>query len=334
MFTTVRGSAFPPVFTPEQCAPEEPLASVTLGRPDAPKTAFVLHGLFSGKETMRPFVSRMLKDHEEALQDWQFVLVDSPNHGQSPRRSAPFTADRFARDVCGLAMSQGRTMDALIGHSHGGGVALAALRAPWNPVLSPRGLSVMALDSAVGTFDPEADTCDVAISKIMSFVDSVSKSATFPSPGQMFHSALDAGFPRATARWLSWLVVEVSPEPARRFGWRSCPSTARAFLADYARTDLWDVVLAPPAHANVELVTAAASPRWSDPSNARRVAQVAASASPATRITKLDGAGHWVHAERPKQLAAIIAGNLSRASPLQPQAPVGGSVPASLFSVL
>lgn len=91
------------------------------GRPQARALVF-LHGQpGSGADWQQ--VTRRLPAH------WQVVVADRPGYGSNPRPGGGFAAN--ARDVFDQMDSRGIQRAVLVGHSYGGGVALAAAsRAP------------------------------------------------------------------------------------------------------------------------------------------------------------------------------------------------------------
>ena len=104
------------------------------GRPRAPALVF-LHGQpGSGADWQQ--VIRLLPAH------WHTVAADRPGYGSNPRPAAGFAAN--ARDVFAQMDSRGIQRAVLVGHSYGGGVALAAAS------VAPHRVEAVVLLASVG----------------------------------------------------------------------------------------------------------------------------------------------------------------------------------------
>ena len=85
----------------------------------------------------------------------------------------------------------------------------------------------------------------------------------------------------------------------------------RDLIEDYARTDCWDIVEAPPAGCTLGLVIGGESEAFS-PSDRER-ARESPSGIPQVSVHLVEGAGHWVHVDAADALVALLT------SPRSPQ---------------
>lgn len=261
------------------------------------KTAYILHGLLGSGKNWIPFTKNLLQ--QNPLYD--FVLVDLRNHGDSAGFSSPHTLQACAHDVLRLADSLNRPMDAVIGHSLGGKVALAMLREPsCESVVGSDGTSVALVDTVPGTWDQSAmDTDKTSVLRILDFVSAMNKLPVFPTQRQVmeFARGKDWGFSDPMARFLAWNVVL---DENRHPKWRFCTETASALLRDHLANDMWSTVVSPPPFAKVELIVATESSRWSIPANHKRLDQLRATTT-AVPVHEIRS-GHWVHVDNPTAL--------------------------------
>ena len=255
-------------------------------------------------------------------------MFPSLTRTSSPPPSAFFYEQAAAAaDVASLALRLGTRIDAVVGHSLGGKIALQMLQSQvlWPAFASPsamraravlpptveRHVEVVLLDTVPGTWDQEAnDTDPDSILRIMDFLNS------HPLPvldrRVLVKALAEAGFSDSVQQWLSANLRplprdEVPMGAKRAYTWKFDPKTAKALLDDHLVTDLWDMVARPPSFANVNLVLAEQSSRWSCDSNRRHLKDV-----PRDRLYSVD-AGHWVHVDNPEETTDLLAMLLGKA---------------------
>lgn len=271
------------------------LAHLSVGAADAPKTAFVLHGILGSKENWRRFADRLA----EALPSWRFVLVDLRNHGDSGRGPSPNTLDVCAEDLKQLAEFIEVRPAAVVGHSFGGKVALAY--AASHPTLD----GVWVLDSDLGTSEAglggEVEAVIEALEKV---------ELPIPSRQSLVDTLTSRGLSRSLALWMTTnLRSRTENGPSDGLVWRFDLPSVKEMLADYRRTDMWPF-LESDGRPDVTIVVAAESNSWT--ADCRRRASELDTVGAIT-LEILPNAGHWLHVDNPGGLADLLAEGLDSA---------------------
>ncbi|NKB21611.1 MAG: alpha/beta fold hydrolase [Alphaproteobacteria bacterium] len=243
----------------------------------------VLHGLFGSGRNWASFAKQFFATY-------RVLTVDLRNHGASPWDSE-MTYPAMANDVIELIGAEGLEKPILLGHSMGGKVAMTAalshpelltglILADIAPVTyshSHAGLVdlMQALDVARYTRRSEADS-DLA------------KSIDDPNlRGFLLHNLL---FEEGGPRWqINLDVIPPSMPDLMRFPMEpgSCQFTGPVKLIAGSKSDF----VLPEHHETVR------------------------DFFPATDIQMIDGAGHWVHAQKPEEFGAQVTPFLAALSP-------------------
>lgn len=260
------------------------LSYLRQGAPDAPRLAFILHGILGSARNWRLWARRLASAHPT----WQFVVPDLRHHGESHEQLGANTVRACARDLAALATELGQSPDLVIGHSFGGKVAMAYGR---EMPAGLRGVWVLdAIPSAPGQLPPDHEVARV-----------IRALQTFQEPFDRRESVRDAlvgmGFSDMLA---GWMTTNLRRSEAG-FVWRFDLDAVLELLEDYMVDDLWPWLqqTAVPVH----LVRAGASDRW----DAHELARLQALPAPFEYIEMPD-AGHWLHVDDPDTLF----GHLSR----------------------
>ena len=254
------------------------------------RQAWVLHGILGSGGNLRSFARKLVQQ----LPAWELLLVDLRNHGDSGAAPEPQTVTACAEDLLQLAQSRGIAPQAALGHSFGGKVALR-----WAQLAEDQGLTpprVWVLDATPGPLDPsEGGTSDVA-----AVVGAVRQLPQPLSSREQLVDLLTArGFDESLARWMT-TNLRHTPDGLR---WRFQVDAVSAMLMDYAGLDLWPYLLNPNRKAQVDVVAAERSDRWSRAELSRFEG-----APPGLRLHRLEEAGHWVHVDNPEGLLRMIVG--------------------------
>ena len=240
----------------------------------------LLHG-FLGQARNLTTLARGLAEHEPAR---AVVTLDLTGHGASPALPPGADLPTLAGDVLATvrALAVPEPLE-LIGHSLGGRVALAAGR------LAPGALSrISLLDIGPSPLAPGAGETGRALAALLAA----------PARGasrDVFRAPLRAeGLPDAV---VEWLLLNLVAEPDG-YRWR----VDRAALAEFHRRaggeDLWPAVEGPRPFA-IRCVRGAGSGYLSD-ADARRLAEAGCP------VTTLEGAGHFLHLDRPREVLAWL----------------------------
>ena len=220
---------------------------------------------------------------------WGAALVDLRLHGDSRAGFAPpHTVHAAAEDVLALLPGLPGPVEALVGHSLGGKVVLAAQRAS-------------------GQRFPRAVVLDASPSRRPDGLGSEQSRDVLALLGRLpgaygtraeFVAAIEAGGqPRAIALWLAMAL-----EPAeRRFQLSlDLPGLESMFRSVLAEDD-WDVVTSVPAGHRVAFVVGGRS----DVVDAQVRTRLAA-LTPAVTLEEIPGAGHWLQVDAPDATFAAV----------------------------
>lgn len=251
--------------------------------------AVVLHGVFGSGANWRLFATRLAR----SLPDWGFVLVDLRGHGASQHAPPPHTVRAAADDVLRLEASLGLRVDAIVGHSFGGKVALTMCGIRPAPVHA-----AFVLDSTPGARGPTGGTLDV-----LAFLQSVPQ--PLPSRERFVELAL-ATMDRATA---DWIAMHVRPA-ADGFRIRLDLAAIGDLLADYFATDLWPVLEEGRGAHHHHVVVGGRSDVVTAADRAR-LETLEATTAGRLRLHVLDKAAHWVHVDDPTGLHDVLVAGLS-----------------------
>jgi esterase len=255
-------------------------------------TAIILHGILGSRRNWRSFTRRLAARYPH----WRYVTVDLRGHGDAHGAAEPHTVDACARDVARLAHTLGEPPRAVIGHSFGGKIALRYA------ALFPAHLeAVWSLDSPPGPWRRGADGGEIR--RLMDTIRALPMPAASRKRVRAHFSA--SGFDRSVAGWMSTNVHQV--EGGVR--WRFDLGVVEALMADYAATDVWDVVERPGGRVSPHIVLAGAGARWSAADRRRLLA------AGSTTVHLLPDAGHWVHVDDPQGVLRALGATLGSAGP-------------------
>lgn len=260
--------------------------------PDSQPVASVLflHGILGSGRNLRTLATRLCQQ----LPRLRVVLVDLRCHGDSVGAPPPHTVQACAQDLVTLVQHLGTQPAAVIGHSFGGKVALTYARENTDTTLR----QVWTLDTPPG-LHAAADPDELGVAQVVDLLEGV------PLPLSSRQALVDIltglGTPAPLAQWMTTNVKPVSPsEPASGLTWKFDLAGVRELLASYVATDLWPVLENPPPGLHLHVVRAAREARWT-PAILQRLHALPA----AVQVHSLD-TGHWLHAEDPDGLLALL----------------------------
>jgi pimeloyl-ACP methyl ester carboxylesterase len=244
----------------------------------------LLHGLLGSARNLST-LARLLSTRNP---DLTVVALDLPGHGASPPLPPDADADLLAREVLTTVRTLGLTEPLrLIGHSLGGRVALALARREPTAVAA-----VALLDIAPGPLPASGE-----VARVLEIL--LRAPATVATRAEARAWLVDAGLSAPLADWL--LLNLESADGGLR--WKVDRSALAALHARIAPEDLWPAVESPRAYA-VGCVRGGASAYVSD-ADARRLQ---AAGCP---VTTIEGAGHFLHAERPEEVVDAVLASLA-----------------------
>ncbi|MGB3052267.1 MAG: alpha/beta hydrolase [Polyangiales bacterium] len=261
---------------------------VTANSADPAKLMLFLHGILGNRANWRGIARRFVA----ARPDWGAVLVDLREHGDSLGLPAPHRLRAVTDDLAEVERSLALTIGGAIGHSFGGKVVLEWLRSRAN-----RSTEAWVIDASPSPSRSDGDTS--ATAEVLRTLDTLPRN--WPSREAFVAALAEAGQPRAIAEWLA-MNLRRTDDGGRRFGPEL--SVIRELIEDYARTDCWDIVEAPPPGCSLGLVIGAESKAFS-PADRERVERIA-ERNQQVSVHLVEGAGHWVHVDAPDAVLTLL----------------------------
>jgi esterase len=250
-------------------------------------TAVLLHGIY-GRGRNWAAIARGLTARRP---EWASALVDLRLHGASPAFDPPHTLAACADDVRHLIAGAAWPAPAgvVIGHSFGGKVALSLLADGPAPPLS----QVWIVDSTPAAGEP-AGTAWRMLAVARSLPPRVATRA------EAIDGLMAEGIGAEVAAWMASNLRRDGDGLAWALDW----DAMEALLRDFFARDLWRVVEAPPPGVALHFIKATQSSRLSEDACVRL--EAAGRATGRVHLHRVDG-GHWVHADNPAVVTALLA---------------------------
>jgi pimeloyl-ACP methyl ester carboxylesterase len=253
------------------------------------RSLYVLHGVY-GRGRNWTSIARQLAERRA---DWRSVLTDLRAHGDSPPMPGPNTIGEAAKDVARLAIHLERPVEAVLGHSFGGKVALH-----FAAVAPPALRQVWVIDST-----PAPRVPDGSAWRMLEIARR--HPGPFTTRAQAIAALESEGVAPAVA---SWMATNVSRKGGV-YGWRIDFDAMEALLRDFFRADLWHVIEMPPPGLTIHVVKGSES-SLIGPDVAARIEQ-ASRAHRRVHLHHVQG-GHWLNTDNPAALVALLARELPR----------------------
>ena len=255
------------------------LAHIRVG--DGPQPLAVLHGfLGSGRN-----LATLARDLAAGAPQSSVYVFDLPGHGGSP----PLAPDADLAAVARQLLASVRALNAmpwtLVGHSLGGRVALAAA------LLDPRAIAHLTLLDITPSALPTGGETGRVVDALLGAPEEARSREDFR-----------AWFARAglTPALTDWLLLNLE-RTGDRLRWRIDRAALAAFYPRINAEDLWRAVEAPRDYG-LHAVRGALSGYVSE-ADARRLEAAGA------RVDTVEGAGHFLHVDRPAEtLDRILKG--------------------------
>lgn len=272
------------------------LAYTLMTAPSAQPTRAMLflHGILGTRANWRGIARRFV----EARPSWAAVLVDLREHGDSLGLQPPHTLAVAAGDVAHLEGSLDLPVQGALGHSFGGKVVLQ-----WLHMRQGQPTEAWVVDASPSGHGLGRGATEVGA--VLGTLEALPRE--WPTRAAFVSAVTDAGRSEPLARWLA-MNLRRTETGARAFGPRL--DVVRALLEDYADTDLWPVVEAPPSGCTLDFVVGGRSAVFSRDDRERLDGIVAH--DPSVSVHVIEDAGHWVHVDAPESLLSLL---VSRGEP-------------------
>ena len=255
---------------------------------EASRMLYVLHGIFGSGRNWASVIRRFTTEKPE----WAARLIDIRQHGDSQGFAPPHTIAAAAADLDDLATAHGESPAAILGHSFGGKVALMYAREH-----APTIDQVWVIDST-----PDARTPDGSAWKMLELLRRIP--GEFGSRDELVQLLQTNGLATSLAQWMA---TNLAQGDDGRYRWRFELDSLEALLRDFYATDLWDVLEDPPGSAEIHMVKARESSILT--SEASQRIEDLNRKSGRVHLHVIDG-GHWVNAENPDALLALMTNYL------------------------
>jgi len=260
---------------------------------DAPQVWLAMvHGIFGRGSNLRTLARKIVERRSE----WGVFLVDLREHGRSMAMAPPHDIHSAARDLAELAAAlgrEGRAPVGLIGHSLGGKVVSRAAE-----LLGPELAHLWILDSSPSA-KPDAWSEKRDVPLVLRTLEAVVPDV---KDRKSFVAALqERGLSAEISRWLAMSFDDERGLFSLDLG------SMRSLLESYYLDDVWHLFEDQKLTAEAHFVIGEKSTSL-DSADRRRLRELERSTAKVV-VHDID-AGHWLHAERPAELAALIAEHL------------------------
>lgn len=267
--------------------PKTSLAAIRVTAADPPTREIVmLHGIY-GRGRNWQAIARGLVAARPEYGCW---LVDLPYHGDSGPGTHGNTVGGIAADMDDWFLARGVAPDGILGHSYGGKIALALAEA--RDRAAP--LQVWVIDSTAEVKEPSGSAWTML--EIIRRLP-----GRFRTRDEAVAAIVQGGYPLGVAQWMGTNLIR----EGQSFVWRLDFDVMERLLTDFFTTDLWHVVEAPGPHLDLHFVKASESSAISS----EAVRRIEAAPHDRVHLHRREG-GHWIHAESPDAVTALLVDHL------------------------
>jgi esterase len=252
---------------------------VTAGERPPRRWMLVLHGLLGRGSNWRTLTRALVDAHP----DWGAALLDLRMHGASLGFAPPHTVEAAAEDLDGVASALPGKVEAVLGHSLGGKVALS-----WAGRRTGL-LYAFLLDTNPGP-RPEGrgSETSLAVLSVLRKLPSV-----WPSREAFVAEVEALGQPSSMARWLAMNLQR----DAAGFVFSLDMTAMESLLQDGLARDDWRLLESPPRGLVLHFILGGRSSTVQG-EDLRRLERLAKEGR--LRLTVLPKAGHWVQVDDPE----------------------------------
>ena len=271
-----------------------------------------LHGILGSGQNLRSFARKVAN----AYPGTKCVLVDLRGHGDSPSIVGPSntnnTVDACADDVSALMtnLSIKPKESILWGHSFGGKVVLSLLS---NQVNHMPCKAAWIIDSQPGLVPLKGFHNNQNPQSVEGIIGALSTlKPPFESKEMLMQQIGAHGIDRAIQ---TWMTTNVERDENAQFQWKFNLDVVKELFVDYCQKDMWatlsnnngssDAAALDP-NVKLHLVRGMKNPFW-ERSTTQELLESALKSNSNLYCHDVD-AGHWLHAEKPKELFDVMVG--------------------------
>jgi len=249
---------------------------------------FVLHGILGRRMNWRHFTQRLC---DRRPQDG-FILVDLPEHGESPASVPPHTIASTAQALLDLEATFDHPVVGGLGHSFGGKVLTDwAVKSPSRPA------ELWVIDS-----NPIARPDGKGSELTRKLLDELELLPRIHDDRRSFVALIrEHGYDENLAQWLA---MNLERQDDDRMVFRPNLNHVRALMSGYFNYDGWAMINVPNPGRRWNLVIAGRSSNYLPEDRGR--ARAAARTARHIQAHILEESGHWIHVDAPDGLLALM----------------------------
>ncbi len=247
----------------------------------------LLHGIYGAGRNW----NRVAKDFVTACPDWGVIPVDLRGHGRSETGDPPHTLAACVQDLMGLIASFDHPVEAVLGHSFGGKVALLLGDRPASGIDT-----VFVIDSTPDQREPDGSAW--AMLEVLRGAP-----GPFGERSEAIVAVEARGYANPVAQWMATNLVA---NEAGELVWRPDAGVMEALLRDFFETDAWPVIEAA-VGPEIHMVRATESSLLT-PEAQERI-EAAGLAGDRVHLHHVEG-GHWLNADNPEAVERLLTGVL------------------------
>jgi esterase len=258
------------------------------------KITVFIHGMLGRSKNLRGFASQFVDENNSSL------LVDLRGHGNSPKHGFPLpnTVSSCAQDVLDVLQhlhQQGVISSPhpkrVIGHSFGGKTALGIFEK-----IQPE--ITWVLDSVPHPLPNLAESGGDSVIRLMKELNKMSR---VPARSELVEILTSLHFSKGVATWMTTNVVDVGNN---QHEWAFNLKLAQDLIDDYCAIDMFPLLESlPNPNARVRFVRAERNKSLWKPETLQAFQQLH---NPFVKLLVMSKVGHFLHAEKPKELYEII----------------------------
>lgn len=263
-------------------------------KPD--KWIAVLHGIYGSGGNWRAFARKLCAQRP----DWGVLLVDLPMHGKSQDAPAPYTLRSCAESIAALVMqreARGMAIEAILGHSFGGKVALD-FRRMYSLGLHDHELATWIVDSSPAAPKVSLEEDSNIVVEVLRILRELPE--TFAKRSDFIEAFTTRGIAQPVAQWLAMNLQVQENGFTNLLNHRIMTS----LLGDYYQQELWSVLQSGDASTQIAIASRSSAIA---PQDKERLEQM--SGQHGLVVHTVEG-GHWLHVDAADKLVELVAESL------------------------